>query len=80
MPKFLRKASIVEARQIQSKTNVETPNGEIIALPGDWLLIDFEGNEYTCVDAVFRKVYKPIDDEAAELLKVRGVDIPSQDV
>lgn len=38
---------------------VETREGRIKALPGDWLIRGVEGEVYPCADAIFRKTYRP---------------------
>ncbi len=44
---------------------IHTPNGGVVAEPGDWVCLDVSGNPYPCTDEVFRKSYV-VDSESVE--------------
>ena len=62
---------IVEAIQVQESTDVPTAAGTLHADPGDWLILDAEGNLSRCDNVNFMCTYELSNDssqhaEAAE--------------
>ena len=60
--RFRRKPTTTSARRLTERTEIMTPNGPVIGNPGDWYVIDTDGNPYPCVDSVFRSVFDPVDE------------------
>ena len=54
----------VEAIQVQESTNVTTAAGELHAEPGDWLILDPEGNLSLCDNINFMCTYELSDDSS----------------
>jgi hypothetical protein len=64
MPKFRKKPIVIEAIQLDARAEIETREGKLYGEIGDWLITGVEGEVYPCGDAIFRKTYEPVDDEA----------------
>lgn len=60
--KFRKKPIIIEAYQTDKELIIQTPEGCLRAMPGDWIITGVEGEQYPCKPDVFEKTYEPIDD------------------
>ncbi len=64
MPRFRTRPVEVQAFRISRPMIVETPEGTMKGEPGDWLITNVEGEQYFCMDSIFRKTYEPVDTDA----------------
>jgi hypothetical protein len=48
MPKYRKKPIIVEAVKLKRSITIETSNGTLKGLPGDYLITDKNGEQYPC--------------------------------
>lgn len=60
MPKYRRKALVVEAVKITSAITVETAEGTMTGQPGDYLITHSDGTQYPCSADTFAKTYEPV--------------------
>lgn len=67
MAKFRKKPVVIDAVQLEERIKIETREGKLYGEIGDWLITGIEGEKYPCGDAIFRKTYEPVDDEAARI-------------
>ena len=44
---------------------IETLEGQMIAMPGDWIIKGVQGEFYPCRDDIFRETYEVVSDDAA---------------
>ena len=63
--KFRKKPIVVEAVQATKREVIETPEGSMIAEPGDWIVTGPKGERYPCKPAVFHATYEPIEEKHA---------------
>ena len=56
------KPLVVDAVQVQERTEVKTESGVIHAEKGDWLIRDPQGNLYRCDDMTFKSTYDTLAD------------------
>lgn len=62
MAKFRKKPVIVEAYQTAVEVIIETPEGRLIARPGDWIITGVKGERYPCKPEIFSATYEPVID------------------
>jgi len=55
---------VVEAIQVKESTDVATAAGKLHAEPGDWLILDAEGNVSLCDNINFMCTYELSDDSS----------------
>jgi len=58
--KFRKKPIVVEAYQTDQEKIVQTLEGPLRAVPGDWIITGIRGEQYPCKPDVFAKTYEPI--------------------
>ncbi|MGM0901050.1 hypothetical protein [Mesobacillus maritimus] len=58
MPKYRKKPIIVEAVKLTRSITVETSNGTMKGLPGDYLITDENGEQYPCDRDQFEADYE----------------------
>ncbi|WP_078547863.1 hypothetical protein [Litchfieldia alkalitelluris] len=58
MPKYRKKPIIVEAVKLKRSITIETSNGTMKGLPGDYLITDKNGEQYTCDRDQFENDYE----------------------
>jgi hypothetical protein len=56
--KKYRKTALATAVQMQEPFLCQTTEGPLEGKPGDWLMVDAEGNTYPCSAAVFAATYE----------------------
>jgi len=61
---FKSKPTKVFAVVLILPTKVPTLSGEVLGLPGEWLVVDKYGNKYVCQDETFRDLYLPENEDA----------------
>jgi len=52
-----KKPVMVQAKQMEDAFVVQTAEGKMKGLPGDWLITGVEGELYPCDKTVFKKTY-----------------------
>lgn len=57
--KFRKKPIIVEASQTDKEIIVNTLEGPLRAVPGDWIITGVNGEKYPCKPSTFEKIYEP---------------------
>lgn len=72
MPKFRKLPVEVEAVQLTRTVHVDTPEGQMVGNPGDWLITGVEGEQYPCKDSIFRATYEPVSGTWPEPRRPRG--------
>ncbi|WP_180271273.1 hypothetical protein [Fredinandcohnia onubensis] len=60
MPKYRKKPIIVEAVKLTRSITIETSNGSMKGLPGDYLITDKDGEQYPCDRDQFEAEYEPV--------------------
>jgi hypothetical protein len=60
---FRKKPVIVKAYKYKGSEPlfIETLEGRMCALPGDWVITGVNGELYPCKDDIFRKTYEPVE-------------------
>jgi hypothetical protein len=58
MPKFRKKPIIVEAVKLKRSVTIETSNGTMKGLPGDYLITEKNGEQYPCDRDQFETEYE----------------------
>ncbi|WP_456278949.1 hypothetical protein [Bacillus sp. AK128] len=58
MPKYRKKPIIVEAVKLKRSLTLETSNGTMKGLPGDYLITDKNGEQYLCDRDQFEVEYE----------------------
>jgi hypothetical protein len=58
MPKYRKKPIIVEAVKLKRSITIETSNGTMKGLPGDYLITDKNGEQYPCDRDRFETEYE----------------------
>ena len=61
MPKYRKKAVVVEAHQLSSPLRILTEEGVLLGNAGDWLITGIEGEQYPVKDSVFQKTYEKVE-------------------
>lgn len=61
--KFRKKPIIVEAYQASERVVIHTPEGDVVAKPGDWIITGVKGEQYPCRADIFEATYEPVDDD-----------------
>ena len=60
IPKYRKKPIIVEAVKLTRPITIETSNGSMKGLPGDYLITDKDGEQYPCDRDQFEAEYEPV--------------------
>lgn len=58
--KFRKKPVVIEAEKCSVITKIETLEGTMIALPGDWIITGVKGERYPCKPDIFEATYEPV--------------------
>jgi hypothetical protein len=60
--RFRKRPVVVEAYRYRGRTpkKIQTLEGPMTAMPGDWIIIGVAGEKYSCKDAIFRRTYEPV--------------------
>lgn len=59
--KYQKKPIIVEAYQTDVEIIIHTLEGDMKALPGDWIITGINGEQYPCKPDIFEKTYQKIN-------------------
>ncbi|WP_205677326.1 hypothetical protein [Aquibacillus halophilus] len=58
MPKYRKKPIVVEALKLSKSITIETSDGTMKGLPGDYLITDKNGEQYLCDRDQFETEYE----------------------
>lgn len=58
MPKYRKKPMVVEAVKLTRTITIDTSNGTMRGLPGDYLITDKNGEQFTCDRDQFENEYE----------------------
>nr|WP_297935393.1 hypothetical protein [uncultured Lachnoclostridium sp.] len=58
--KFKKKPVIVDAYKTDVELTIHTLEGDMKALPGDWIITGVNGEKYPCKPDIFDKTYEKI--------------------
>jgi len=61
VPKFRKKPVVIEAWQTDRAVTIETLEGTMVALPGDWIIRGVKGEMYPCKPDIFEATYEPVE-------------------
>ncbi|MBI4622506.1 MAG: hypothetical protein HY736_04690 [Verrucomicrobia bacterium] len=61
MAKYRKKPIVIEAEQAQTRQEVQTLEGVMVANPGDWIITGIKGERYPCKPDIFAATYEPAD-------------------
>lgn len=59
--KFQKKPVVVEAYQTDVEIIIETLEGKMRALPGDWIITGVHGEQYPCKPDIFEETYSLVN-------------------
>jgi hypothetical protein len=59
---FRKRPVIVKAFRYKGRSpkTIQTLEGPMTAMPGDWIITGVQGEKYSCKDDVFRQTYEPV--------------------
>jgi hypothetical protein len=61
---YKKKSTIVEATRHPEYFEIKLPDGRVIdGNPGDWEVVDLEGNHFVVGHEIFLRRYEPFDEE-----------------
>ena len=60
--KFVKKPVVIEAYQTDKELIIQTLEGPLRAVPGDWIITGVRGEQYPCKPDVFEQTYSPVSD------------------
>lgn len=69
--KFRKKPVVIEAYQTEIEVTVHTLEGDMVALPGDWIITGVAGEQYPCKPDIFKRTY----DEVGKIMEVKTINI-----
>ena len=55
--KYIKKPVVVEAYQTDKKIIIHTLEGDMLAMPGDYIITGVNGEQYPCKPDIFHKTY-----------------------
>lgn len=62
LKKYRKKPIIIQAYQTEKELIIHTPEGDMKANIGDYIIIGIEGEHYPCKKDIFEKTYELIED------------------
>lgn len=66
MPRYRTKPCVIEAYQTDKEIVIHTLEGDMKALPGDYIITGLKGERYPCKPDVFEMKYELLSDDMAE--------------
>jgi hypothetical protein len=57
---YRKKPVVIEAVQNSGTTQIDTLEGVMTAISGDWIITGVKGEKYPCKDDIFRMTYEPL--------------------
>jgi len=76
MPKFRKRAIVIDAIKMGRPFTVETKEGTMTGKAGDWLITGIAGEQYPCDNDIFHQTYEPKDWNDVEAVAVFGLKAP----
>jgi hypothetical protein len=61
--KFRKKPVVVDAYQTDVQIEIKTPEGTMIANPGDWIITGIKGEKYPCKPDIFEATYESVSEK-----------------
>lgn len=58
--KYIKKPLVIEAYQTDRELTISTLEGDLKALPGDYIITGINGEQYPCKPDVFKATYDEI--------------------
>lgn len=55
--KYIKRPVVVDAYQTEQKVLIHTLEGDMLALPGDYIITGVDGEQYPCKAEIFAKTY-----------------------
>ena len=59
--KYIKKSIVIEAYQTHEKIVIHTLEGDMIAMPGDYIITGIDGEQYPCKPSIFQRLYEPYE-------------------
>jgi hypothetical protein len=66
---FRRKPVVVSAYQADREMVVQTLEGPLQAVPGDWIITGIKGEQYPCKPEIFERLYEPFAGQVEALAR-----------
>lgn len=60
--KFRKKPVEVTAWQTEQEMYIDTLEGKMHAVPGDWIITGVHGEQYPCKPDIFEETYEPVEE------------------
>lgn len=64
--KYIKRPVVVEAYQTDKEITIHTLEGDMKAMPGDYIITGVEGEQYPCKPDIFEKTYEETLDETLD--------------
>lgn len=61
--KYIKKPVVVEAYQTDKELIIHTLEGDMKAMPGDYIITGVNGEQYPCKPDIFHKTYEEVEDK-----------------
>lgn len=61
--KYVKKPVVVEAYQTDTELIIHTLEGDMKALPGDYIITGVHGEQYPCKPDIFEETYEEIKEQ-----------------
>lgn len=61
--KFRKKPVVIEAYQTLTEKLIDTLEGTMKAMPGDWIITGVKGEKYPCKPDIFEQTYEAVESE-----------------
>jgi len=58
---YRKKPVIISATKLKNRVGIETREGTLIGLPGEYLIEGIQGELYPCKPDIFHKTYERVD-------------------
>lgn len=72
--KYREKPVTIDAYQTDKKVIVETLEGPLYAVPGDYIITGVSGEKYPCKPDIFKKTYEPVEELRTRKCKLCGME------
>ena len=61
--KYIKKAVVIEAYQTDKELIIHTLEGDMKAMPGDYIITGVHGEQYPCKPDIFKETYEEIKEQ-----------------
>lgn len=61
--KYIKKPVVIEAYQTDKELIIHTLEGDMKAMPGDYIITGVNGEQYPCKPDIFHKTYEEVEDK-----------------